>query len=371
MDLVSVVLSVLMIAVLIIIHEFGHFLAAKYYGFQTPIFGIGLPIGPGIDLFRKWETQFKFYFALIGGFVAIPELGDESDDEELKKYNLKPYKDFSPSKRAVVASAGIVFNILFAFLLACLMALSTGLPKAIPNTVISDFASKSSPAYKAGLQIGDKILAIDDHELQSASELQGLIKQSKDKEIQVFFERNSGDKSLEIKTVKIKSSGSLGIVLAYDKIYQKSANFFASIVDAFLFIVKTSLAMLFSIIALISALAHKTLGIFIPGLNQVSANLGEVKGIVGIVQLISHDIKDNAFLIFEFAILLSLNLAVINVLPIPGLDGGHLAFIAYEAISGKKISKNFQTSVSQLGIAFLLAIIAITTFNDLKNWIMP
>ena len=85
MDFLAIIISILTIAVLIIVHEFGHFLFAKFYGFQTPVFGIGLPIGPGINLFKKWGTQFKFYFALIGGFVAIPELGDETDKETLAK----------------------------------------------------------------------------------------------------------------------------------------------------------------------------------------------------------------------------------------------------------------------------------------------
>ncbi len=127
--------------------------------------------------------------------------------------------------------------------------------------------------------------------------------------------------------------------------------------------------MLLSVIGLLAALVQKLLALVIPNLAPMATELGEVKGIVGIVQIISHDIRSNAVLLLEFAILLSLNLAVINVLPIPALDGGHLLFMAYEGITGKKPHGKLQETAIQIGFIFLLGIIAITTFNDIKNCI--
>jgi membrane-associated protease RseP (regulator of RpoE activity) len=376
MDILFILISILTITLLIVVHEFGHFLAAKYYGFQTPVFGIGLPFGPSIDLFKKWDTQFKFYWALIGGFVAIPELGDETDAETLEKYCVnKPLKEFPVYQRMVVASGGIVFNILFAFLLATVMAGSVGLPSAVATNTVSGFVDANHAAKDAGIQLGDKIVAINSTPVANGKELQKLIQESGKQELHLSIERPivSDDKTeTKFQTIELslKSEGSLGIVLGHQKEYKKFApNPLIWIWEAFKFTADTTIAMFISVIGLLSALVHKILALVIPNLAPMATELGEVKGIVGIVQLISHDIKSNGILLLEFAILLSLNLAVINVLPIPALDGGHLMFMAYEAITGKKPHGKVQETAIQIGFLFLLGIIALTTFNDIKNWI--
>ena len=368
MDFLFVIISILTITLLIVVHEFGHFLAAKYYGFQTPVFGIGLPFGPSIDLFKKWDTQFRFYWALIGGFVAIPELGDETDAETIEKYTLnKPLREFPVYQRAVVASGGIVFNILFAFLLAVIMAASVGLPKATATNTVAGFVETNHTAKDAGIQLGDKITAINSTPITNGKELQKLVQESAKQTIHLSIERKSSNQIIEL---ELESQGSLGIVLGHQKEYRKfGPNPVIWIWEAFKFTADTTLAMLLSVIGLLSALVHKILALVIPNLAPMATELGEVKGIVGIVQLISHDIKSNGILLLEFAILLSLNLAVINVLPIPALDGGHLMFMTYEAITGKKPHGKIQETAIQIGFLFLLGIIALTTFNDIKNWI--
>ncbi len=377
MDILFVLISLLTITLLIVVHEFGHFLAAKYYGFQTPVFGIGLPFGPGIDLFKKWDTQFKFYWALIGGFVAIPELGDETDDETLKKYELKhPLKEFPVHQRAIVASGGIVFNVLFAFLIAIVMAGSVGLPRAAASNTIASFVEANHTAKDAGLMIGDRIIAINETTIKNGNDLRETIKAHKDADLTLLIERpiktEAKDAQTQFQTIEISlhSQGSLGIVLGHHKEYKKfGANPLTWIWEAFKFTADTTITMLFSVIAILASLVQKLIALVIPSFAVSSVELGEVKGIVGIVQIISHDIKSNSALLLEFAMLLSLNLAVINVLPIPALDGGHLLFMAYEAITGKKPHDKIQETAIQIGFIFLLSIIAITTFNDIKNWI--
>jgi membrane-associated protease RseP (regulator of RpoE activity) len=377
MDFLLVLISVSMITVLIVVHEFGHFLAAKYYGFHTPVFGIGLPFGPSIDLFTRWGTQFKFYFALIGGFVAIPELGDESDPELLKKYNFdKPLREFSVGKRAIVASGGIVFNIIFAFLLAIVMSLTIGLPQAVPSNTISAFTGANSLAKKSGIQLGDQITKINTYEIKSGIDLQKTVKKLSNQKITLEIKRpipNKEKKSnVEYQDVKLEifSPGSLGVVLGHKKEYQSpEKNILNSVWKSFLFTAQTLIAMFISVIGIFYGLFQKLISLFNPNLASNQINLNDVKGIVGIVQIISQDIKTNAFMLLEFAYLLSLNLAVINLLPIPALDGGHLAFMAYEAVMKRKPPEKIQETAIQIGFIFLLSIIFITTLNDLKNWI--
>lgn len=377
MDFLLVLISVSMITVLIVVHEFGHFLAAKYYGFHTPVFGIGLPFGPSIDLFTRWGTQFKFYFALIGGFVAIPELGDESDPELLKKYSFdKPLREFSVGKRAIVASGGIVFNIIFAFLLAIVMSLTIGLPQAVPSNTISAFTGANSLAKKSGIQLGDQITKINTYEIKSGIDLQKTVKKLSNQKITLEIKRpipNKEKKSnVEYQDVKLEifSPGSLGVVLGHKKEYQSpEKNILNSVWKSFLFTAQTLIAMFISVIGIFYGLFQKLISLFNPNLASNQINLNDVKGIVGIVQIISQDIKTNAFMLLEFAYLLSLNLAVINLLPIPALDGGHLAFMAYEAVMKRKPPEKIQETAIQIGFIFLLSIIFITTLNDLKNWI--
>lgn len=354
-----------MITVLIVVHEFGHYLAAKYYGFQTPVFGIGLPFGPSIDLFEKWGTKFKFYWALIGGFVAIPELGDETDPDSIKDLELKqPLREFPVHQRAVVASGGIVFNILFAFLLAIVMAATIGLPTAVPSNTVAGFA-ETSIAKQAGLELGDAIIQVNSMKITTGEELQKAIKAYSYQDITLTYQREK-----QSFTKQFYSEGSLGIVLGHSKEYQQYGfKPLTWITEAFKFTATTLLGMLISVVAIFASLFSKIASLFGAQIGPAAVELGQVKGIVGIVQIISQDIKSNAILLLEFAILLSLNLAVINVLPIPALDGGHLVFMAYEAIAGKKADEKILNGAMQVGFIFLLSVIALTTINDIKTWI--
>jgi len=367
-QILFVVISIAVITVLIIVHEFGHFLAAKYYGFQTPIFGIGLPFGPAINLFKRWGTQFKFYFLLIGGFVSIPELGDESNTEELREQlgdELKPLRTFPVWQRMVVASGGIVFNILFAFLLTVVMAASVGMPQAVPSNTISGFVSDSAAARIAGLEAGDRIVAVAGTQVHNGVELKAVVDAHRNQNVTLVLERKQEQLT---KTLKLEES--LGVLLGQEKHYRKLGfNPLAWVSEAFVFTFNTFVSMLISVLLLLFTLVNKILAAILPFVQQPVSELGEVKGIVGIVQLISQDIQANGVMILEFAILLSLNLAVINLLPIPALDGGHLAFMTYEAIAGNKAPEKFQAIAIQAGLLFLLSIMALTTFNDVKNWV--
>ena len=364
MDFIFVIISILVITLLIVVHEFGHFLAAKLYGFQTPIFGIGMPFGPFIKLFKKWDTEFRFYFALIGGFVAIPETSDETSTETIKDMELKPFRKFPVYQRAVVAVAGVAFNILFALIIAFFMSTSIGLPKLLASNKIAEFVSDSSPAKQAGLEFGDYVISVNGQKIASGKDLQQTIDQYTDEDIELKVKRGE-----EILSYEVHSEGAIGVRLGYSKEYIKSAtNILEHIYNSAKYTLETLLMMVLSIITIFASLFAKIGNLL--GLSSISpaASLGEVKGIVGIVQLISEDIRNNLWMILEFAFLLNLNLAVINLLPNPALDGGYLLFLAYEALFKKKPSIALQEGLVQVGFIFLLSIMALTTINDIRNF---
>lgn len=382
-DIISVFISVLVLTILIVVHEFGHFLAAKHYGFQTPVFGVGLPFGPHIELFEKWGTKFRFYWFLIGGFVSIPELGDETNPEMLKQMDIKgPLKSFPVHQRAVVASGGIVFNILFALLLAIIMAATIGLPKADSNNKISTYVSSNSIAKASGILEGDRIVQVAETLVTNGDELKEAFQGFKAQEVSIIVEREIAvsdeikkldNYSPEFEKVKLNitpsENGTIGVILDASHGYQKfDFNPITWVWESTKFIANTLIGMTVTIIAMLGTLVVKAFGVFFPQPVDTGVELGQVKGIVGIIQLISEDIQSNWIMVFEFAILLSLNLAVINLLPIPALDGGHLLFMAYEGLAGKKLSEKVQEGAIQFGFLFLLTVIALTTVNDIKNW---
>ncbi len=384
LDFLFVLVSILIITILIVVHEFGHFLAARYFGFQTPIFGIGLPFGPHIDLFKKWNTQFRFHWFLIGGFVSIPELGDETNPELLKELNIKePLRHFPVWQRAIVASGGIVFNILFAFLLCVVMSATIGLPKAAANNSIGDFVKGNPIAQKAGIIAGDRIIFVGESKVETGIDLKEALESYKSARVLLTVQRElksaddkteiaEEDKVFETKKIYISPNekGAIGVVLGYEQEYVKNGNNpLVWLWDSAKFTGMTLLGMFISVIGILVTLFTKIFSIFLPAPLETGVALDQVKGIVGIVQLISEDIQSNWAMVYQFAILLSLNLAVINVLPIPALDGGHLMFMLYEAIAGKKPNEKMQENAVQFGFLFLLTVIALTTVNDIKHWI--
>lgn len=377
-----ILLSIIVITILIVVHELGHFLAARFFGFQTPIFGIGLPFGPHIDLFKKWGTQFRFYWFLIGGFVSIPELGDETNPETIKQFKLeKSLQSFPVWQRAIVASGGIVFNVLFALLLTIVMAATIGIPKVVADNTVAGFVADNPVAKNAGLLEGDKITYVAGSEIKDGDDLRIAVRDHKGEQItvKVFRPDKVEETAAETKDVTGKfvdltltpsESGTIGIVLGYAQNYHKLGfDPIAWVWESTKFVAMTLVGMLFAVVNLLGAFFGKIFSVFIPQAAESAASLDQVKGIVGIIQLISEDLAKNWIMVFQFSILLSLNLAVINVLPIPALDGGHLMFMAYEAVVGQKASEKLQERAVQAGFIFLLTIIALTTVNDIKHWV--
>jgi len=154
------------LSVLILVHEAGHFFVARFFGFQTPVFGFGLPFGPHWVLGRRWGTEFRIHACLLGGYVAIPELGDESNAKE-ENYGapLKPFRKFPIWQRALVAFAGVGMNIVFAYLVMFVMLSSVGQPTQ--PTVVYSLIKENPIAANAGVTVGDRVTAVDGEKVET------------------------------------------------------------------------------------------------------------------------------------------------------------------------------------------------------------
>ena len=259
-QVLSVLLMLAILSSLIIVHECGHFLVARLFGFQTPVFGFGLPFGPYITVGKAFETEFRIHACLLGGYVAIPELGDESrqdmeaygvaalpasgmvEGEELSKeasgehnetphivttdaeipieaphasskdnpygVELKPFRKFPIWQRALVAFAGVGFNIIFAYLIMVTMLLTIGEP--VPETYAAGTFKSNPIALNAGILKGDKIVSLDKQPVKTSEEIISYFTSHKSTPVVVQIERNG--KPMDI-SMTPNADGKVGMAL--------------------------------------------------------------------------------------------------------------------------------------------------------------
>ena len=380
----NIVLVLALISVMIIVHEFGHWIVARRLGFQTPIFGFGLPFGGHIKLGKWKETEFRFHWFVLGGYVAIPELGDESSEETIKEIpNLKPLNSFPVWKRACVASAGVAFNILFAYFMCLMMVATIGPPSSKGNVVITHLLDSSSGvsdlnkfkpnsiAKNAGFEPGDVILKVNHIGIKSPEQVVQSVKSSPLKEVIFKIKRIkivNDKKESEVLRIKVtpSSEGTIGVGLglAKDSEYDKpSKNPFVWLGQAGVILIDWTVTMLFGLWLMIMNL----FGISPAGTPKIGAD--DLHGIIAIVSVFAQAITVDPREVYRWTALISVNLAIINLLPIPALDGGHLLFMFIEKIRGKRLAESVQQKAIQTGFFLLLILMFFVLFNDIKGLI--
>lgn len=358
------IMMVGIISILVIVHESGHFLVARMFGFQTPVFGIGLPVGPYVVVGHKWGTQFRIHYALLGGYVAIPELGDESQlDSEAYGVPLKPFNKFPIWQRALVAFAGVGFNILFAYLIMFMMLLCQGDPKY--ETHIQAFDKKLTIAKDAGVKVGDTLAAVDDVKVSEPSDAVKYLSEHPAKQVTLHIVREA--KPMDI-VVTTSDKGRVGMVLDPKQVgfqqIEKS-------VPEIAYMAADRLGKLTGGMMQALGMIGKGLWVHITTLgkppvgSEVSVGPGDVHGILAVMKL-GADIaqEQNWNQLFIFTILISMDLAIVNLVPFPALDGGHLAFMLIEAVRGKPMGERLQGEIFRYGMISLLLLMVVIMFND-------
>ncbi len=366
---------------MIIVHEFGHWIVARSLGFQTPIFGFGLPFGGHIKLGKWKDTEFRFHWFVLGGYVAIPELGDESKEEVQKEMpDLKPLQSFPVWKRAAVASAGVIFNILFAYFMCLIMVATVGPPSTKGNVIIVnllDAASvegksgiKPNPiAKEAGLKPGDIIVKINHIRMKDPAQVVRIIKLNKQQKVLLGIQRTQiVNKKKKHKYLRIaiipNEEGKIGVGLGlasngeYDK---PSKNPFVWLIQAGQILLDWTISMLFGLWYMLINL----FGVSSSGIPKVGAE--DLHGIIAIVSIFAQAITIDFREVFRWSALISVNLAIINLLPIPALDGGHLLFMLIEKIRGKKLAESIQQRAIQTGFFLLILLMVFVLFNDIRG----
>ncbi|MGF1495285.1 MAG: RIP metalloprotease RseP [Elainellaceae cyanobacterium] len=343
----SVLAAIAVLALLIAVHELGHFTAARLQGIHVNRFSIGF--GPVIWSIQGKETEYALRAIPLGGFVGFPDDDPESDipptDPDLLKN--RPILD-----RAIVISAGVIANLVFAYLVFVAQFTGVGVPDGInysPGVLVPQVISQEVPAAQAGIRSGDVIVAVDGQSLGDESEgaiasLMETIQDSPGEPLILTLER--GDRQLDVTvtpTVDPDGTARIGVqLLPNGTIEYRRPN---GVVE-----VLTRSASEFQ------DMLVRTVQGFVTLVTNFSEVANQVAGPVKIVEQGAQFAQDDASRLFPFTAIISINLAIINILPLPALDGGQLVFLLVEGLRGKPLPSRIQENVMQTGLVLLLGL---------------
>jgi len=346
------------LGLLVFVHELGHFIAAKRSGVKVEKFSLGFP--PNIISKKIGETEYCIGIIPLGGYVKMKgDIPDFADDSTAPSGDPDEFMSAPNWKKATIIAAGPLMNFVAAFVLFFIMIWAWGNPVARPNSTEIGAVKTDGPAFKAGLQEGDEIIAIDGQFFPDFDAMAKYIKARPDQDLAVKFRRGDIDKMVTVKTMEYEYTDSLGAtitqgLIGIDPLYDfHSTGFFTAIKDgatATFFISTVTVEFLYRLIT-----------------RQESVkNIG---GPIMIADQAGKAMRRGLPYLFNLAAFLSINLGILNILPIPVLDGGHLVFLSIEAIRRKPISFKKRLFWQQIGMGLLLLLMVFVTYNDIARLI--
>lgn len=326
----TIIYALIVLGLLIFIHEFGHFIVAKFCKITVLEFSLGM--GPKLLSKKGKETMYTLRLFPIGGYVKM-----DGEDEESENKNA--FSNKNVYQRMAVVVAGAVMNILLGFVICFVLCLTL---KDYSTTVIEQVIT-GYPAESAGLQAGDKIVKINGSNVLSAADFNLELFLNGDRENTVTVERNGVKNDIKVTPVINDNRYVVGIKFGLNETFGQIVK--NSFKDT-LFMIKmifTSFKMLFT----------------------GTANISDVSGPVGIVNEIGSAAKSGFLSLLNLVALITINLGVFNLLPIPALDGGRLVFLIVEAVTRKRVPPEKEGMVHMIGLIFLLLVMVLVTSNDI------
>jgi regulator of sigma E protease len=384
--LIPLLVFLVILSLLVLIHEAGHYLMAKKFGIKVEEFGYGLPP-------RAWgkkigETIYSLNWLPFGGFVKLYGEDEAGSGAVTVGKNELPTKDLDRafytrpvSQRAIVVVAGVVMNALLAILIYYIFLGMSGFKTEIPllsdykffgvhqqnvSQIIITGVQKGSPAEKAKIPAGSRVTSINGEKFATSDEFSSFIQANKGKEITMSYQNlRTNEKDTVTLTPRVnppKGQGALGI--SFTPLESAELTYATPIEKVFSGVIHPANLLIYQ---------FDVIGQFIArSVKEKSAEpIGTaVSGPVGIYSVVDTfikipDAKERFLQLLNLTGLLSLSLAFFNVLPIPALDGGRLFFILIEAITKKKVSPRIEAMAHTVGMAVLLTLIILVTFKDI------
>ncbi|MDO8451687.1 MAG: M50 family metallopeptidase [bacterium] len=357
--LLTVITFIIILSILVFVHELGHFLAARAIGVAVEEFGLGLP--PRIIGKKIKETVYSLNWLPIGGFV---KLAGEDEEVQSSKSKGKSSKELfwarSKKERAVILISGVGMNFLLAVGITAFL-LTQGVP--MPTDIVRiERVISGSPAEAVGLRVKDTIAAlsfrndrgdVEEKSMKTPKDLIDTTKGHLGEEITLTIKREGQVLSVPVvpRSVYPEGEGPMGVAISNIEITR--------------YPIWEAPGRALSINIGRVTLMISTLATPIVKLLTFQSVCGQVAGPIGIARVTGQAVKYGFLAVLEFMSILSLNLAVLNILPVPALDGGRLAFVFLEKFMGRKIRPAFERSAHQIGMLILLGLILLTSISDI------
>lgn len=370
----SILIFFIVLLVLVLVHEFGHFFAAKRFGIRVDEFGFGFPP----RLFgKKWgETEYTFNLLPIGGFVKI--FGENPDEESISGGDKKRSMVNKPKwQQAIVLFAGVFSNFILAWILFSI-SLMLGLPttsSAVPEgyevrdpSLMIISVVPGSPAQQSGLEAGDKITKVEsvspEGGINYLSEinpdtLKSFILSNQDTEISLEYKRSSEESlySTSLTPEYSEQTGEYVIGIAMGQVGTLKLPVLPAIWEGFKYNWNVTGA---TAVGLYTLIADSVRG---------EGDLSSITGPVGMVGIVGDAYEFGLTYLLSFTALISIHLAIINLAPFPALDGGRLLFLLIEKLKGSRLSPVFANGANIIGFALLIILMLFVTYQDILNLI--
>jgi len=374
----TIIIFFIILSILVFAHELGHFWTAKKLGIIPKEFGFGFPPRAG-GFYKnesgkwKWKwgrgaikgaqgTIYSINWLPLGGFVNIGEDDDIGGDEKTKN-DPNHFKNQKPWRRAIILTAGVFMNLVLAVIFFA-VGYMIGLPQATDQIGLGARVTgqniqiiqvlDDTPASAAGIIVGDIILSINDQVFESYQDLSSFVATQENKELQYKIKRGNDEFNLTITPEPIKDNDDIaGIGIAIAETGLVSYPWYRAIWEG----VKTTIYLTWYIIVAFAVIIKNLL---------VGQPIGvEVAGPIGIATMTGQAAQLGFVYILQFAALLSINLAIINYLPFPALDGGRVLFLIIEKLRGRPVSEKLETLLHNMGFALLMLLVLAVTFKDI------
>lgn len=348
----SIFSFILVLGILVFVHEFGHFIIAKLFRIKVLKFSLGF--GPKLFSKQYGDTEYIISALPLGGFVKM--LGEQPNEEVSAEESKDAFSSKKVWQRFFVVFAGPLFNLLFAVFIFFAIFQINGIPHPLPGTEIGQ-VTPDSPADKSGILSGDIILSINGIETVEWQDVSTMVRQSNGASVTLSIDRNgqrltftSKPEKSEVKNLfgeVVETRYLLGITKSDKVTYKKTSignALIAGFEQAWLFIYLTIMSLV------------KIFQRIIPA--------SEIGGPIMIASMAGQQMSAGWSNLFSFMGILSVNLGIINLFPIPILDGGHLVFFTIEALRRKPLSLQAQEILQQIGIVLLASLMIFVFYND-------
>jgi regulator of sigma E protease len=348
--MITIIAFVFVLGLLVFVHELGHFLVAKKSGIRVERFSLGFP--PKLIGKKFGDTEYMIGVVPLGGYV---KMSGENITEENYVPQPGDFMSASVLKRTMVILAGPLMNFILAIFIFFVVYWSTGLPEMKPNSTEIGVVSPSGPAEKAGIKEGAKIVSIDGNTFKDFNEMAAYVRVRPNSDIKIAWIDSGKTVNATVRTMSIsgvdtlgrrKSEGRIGIGPVYD---YKPISPWQALKDGFsanMYITGQMFSVIWKLISRQESI--KALG-----------------GPVLIAQQAGAAARQGFASLLGLAAFLSVNLAIVNILPIPVLDGGHLVFLVIEAFKKRPVSLKGRLIAQQIGMGLLFLLMVVVTYNDI------